>query len=362
MKKLIALGLCLLISLLNLITFTHAATNQDQVGSMAGKYLEANPQAGLVVGIIDGDQKWVFGYGKISAGNPSTPNGSTLFEIGSITKTFSALLAANLVVQGKWRLDDPVEKYLTETKIPAFKGQKITLRHLLNHTSALPRIPSDLYIGNDFDATNPYRAYTKKSMLEYVSRYQLIRKPGTEYEYSNLGFGLLGLCLEKVTGKAYETLLVETICNPFNLSDTRINLTQEQKKRLATGHSVNGKETSYWDFDAMDSAGALKSNANDLLLYTRAQMGQSESGLKEAIKLCHNFDYKKGTIPVALSWHGNKNKEIWLHSGGTGGFRSFLAFTKSTPKAVVVLAGSENSVDELGISLFEANVSGKLFL
>jgi len=154
--------------------------------------------AGIVVGLIDADgRQRIVSYGDPGPGQPPL-DGNTVFEIGSISKVFTSTVLAQLVQEGKVSLDDPAQKYLPATvHLPTRNGKPITLGNLAMQNSGLPRMPTNF---KPADAANPYADYTVQQMYDFLSSYQLPRDPGAEFEYSNLGVGLLGHILSRVTG------------------------------------------------------------------------------------------------------------------------------------------------------------------
>jgi Beta-lactamase class C and other penicillin binding proteins len=161
-------------------------------------------------------------------------DGDTIFEIGSATKVFTSLLLADAVKRGEVALTDPVAKYLpAEVKVPERAGRKITLVDLATHTSGLPSVPSNLAPKNP---ANPYAGYTVQQLYDFLSTYQLSRDIGAQYDYSNLGVGLLDNALSRRAGVDYETLVQTRITRPLGMKSTSIALSEEQKRRLASGH------------------------------------------------------------------------------------------------------------------------------
>ena len=313
---------------------------------------------GIVVGIINEKGSKVISYGKLSQDGSREVDGSTVFEIGSITKVFTALLLADMAERGELNLDDPIAKFLPESvKIPSKDDKQITLFHLGTHTSGLPRMPDNFHPA---DLENPYADYTVEKMYEFLSGYTLTRGIGTRIEYSNYGGGLLGHILALKAGRDYETLVTERICEPLGMNSTRIKLTPELLNRLATGHNVWGEVVKNWDFQALAGCGALSSTANDLLKFLAANLGLSESSLWPAMQKTLivqdsiNLTYKNHKI--GLAWFiGNKDgTEYILHNGGTGGYRSFIGFVQDKRRGVVVLSNSNHRVDDIGRHLLDS--------
>lgn len=199
---------------------------------------------GLVVATYAaGTAPRIFAHG--SSGRPGVPlDGNAVFEIGSITKAFTASVLAGMVARGEVRLDDAVDKYLPRAVVmPSRGGKQITLAHLATHTSGLPGLPSNLQVR---DSTNPYAAYTVERMYQFLTGYTLARDIGAEYEYSNLGMGLLGHALARRAGKSYEALLIERVLAPLDLDATRIAPTQAMRARFVKGHNPQGEPVPYW--------------------------------------------------------------------------------------------------------------------
>ncbi|NET50536.1 MAG: serine hydrolase, partial [Merismopedia sp. SIO2A8] len=210
----------------------------------------------LVVGVINGDLHSILGFSGFSEPSSSTPDGDTLFEIGSITKVFTSTLLSILVEDGQLELKNFIGNLITKYEhLP----RNITLESLATHTSGLPRLPSNLMKSAQKDPENPYAAYTIENLDEYLRSYdgKNVKTLGI-ISYSNLGVGLLGHILAHNLEISYEEAIVSRICNPLTLSNTRITLTDEQQARLAIGRSSKGKPVKNWDLPTFAGAGALK--------------------------------------------------------------------------------------------------------
>jgi CubicO group peptidase (beta-lactamase class C family) len=311
---------------------------------------------GIVVGIIDAG-----GTRIISCGNEGSYNGDTVFEIGSVTKVFTSLILADMVTRGEVKVDDPISKYLPNSvKVPKRGGREITFVDLSTHSSGLPRLPGNLSFWHLLiHSDNPYAGYTVQEMYDFLSTYTLPRDIGAEYEYSNLGAGLLGHVLALKAGTDYEALVLERVCRPLGMTNTLITLSPEMKERMAQGHNAAGKAVPNWDMPALAGAGALRSTGNDLLKLVAANMGLTKSSLTPAMELeqVPRHDTDLPNTRVALAWHITKTRGIEMvwHNGGTGGFRTFIGFDKKNHRGVVVLTNSANDknvdVDEIGGSL-----------
>jgi CubicO group peptidase (beta-lactamase class C family) len=304
---------------------------------------------GMVVGIVDEHGSSIVSYGKLDNGTDQEVNGDTLFEIGSITKTFTALLLQDMIEREEMKLDDPVAKYLPKSvKMPSRNGKEITLLQLETHTSGLPSFPDDN--ADPKRADNPYGDYTVEKLYAFLSGCQLTRDPGAKYEYSNLGMGLLGHVIALKAGTNYESLVVDRICRPLKMDSTRITLTPELKSRFATGHNQHGYAVSSWDFGALVGCGALRSTANDLLKYVSANLGLTPSSLTPPMEKMHVARFHADVIDhdVGLGWFITRElqgtKIVWK-TGSVSGYTAFACFDKMRRRGVVVLSNSEDGLD-----------------
>ena len=315
---------------------------------------------GIVVGVIGPEGRRVIAYGHLEKGDPRTLDGDTVFEIGSATKVFTSLLLADMVQRREVALDDPVAKYLPPgVKMPERNGRVITLVDLATHTSGLPPLPANL---KPKDPGNPYADYSVDQLYQFLSGYQLTRDIGSQYEYSNLGGGLLGHVLARRAGMDYETLVRTRICDPLGMNNTRITLTPEMKARLAVGHNRALDPVENWDLPTLAGAGALRSTANDMLTFLAANLGYIKSPLAPAMAAMLKVRRPTGQrgFDVAIGWHLYKttNTELVEHNGGTGGYRSYIGFDPKQRVGVVALSNTATmaGVDDIGRHMLDASV------
>ena len=340
----------------------------DEVKALLVQLVDVEKRApGIVVGMIAADpqERWVVGYGRLSATDTRLPDGDTVFEIGSISKVFTGILLAQAVVNGDVKLDDPISMFLPEgVTAPMYEGRSITLLDLATHTSGLPREPSN---SHPKDPSNPRADYTMNQMYDFLSGYRLTRAPGSSYEYSNYGMGLLGNLLVRRAGLAdYEALLLERITGPLGMDSTRIVMTPDMRSRLATPHRSYSVATSLWENITLAGAGGIQSTANDLLTFLAANMGITGTELQPALRLA-NTPQRPTDEPgnmVGFGWHIPgwsvmpvdqryiiPGRGISEHGGGTGGTRSYLAWDPQRKIGVVVLANAATNVEDVGDQL-----------
>lgn len=302
----------------------------------------------LVFGVVDGDKSEVIAFGKLDDGK--APDGDTVYEIGSITKTFTATLLAQSVLAGRVTLDTPVAQLLPDFQVPSRGGMEITLGELGTQHSALPRVPSNL---QPKDAGDPYAGYDAAKLKAFLAGYQLPRDPGATYEYSNLGFGLLGFALAQSERMAYGALIDQGILKPLGMSSSGAVFSDAMRARLALGHNNRGDVAKNWHMDALAGAGAIHSTANDMLRYLRVNMGVDQSPLAEAMKLAQQprSDMTK-TMRIGLAWMTTRKGTIW-HNGETEGYRSYIGFTADGRRGVVVLSNTDAYLDDLGFGALD---------
>ncbi|HEX8407240.1 MAG TPA: serine hydrolase, partial [Thermoanaerobaculia bacterium] len=301
---------------------------------------------GIVVGVIEPAGRRVVSYGKFAKDDDKRAvNGDTVFEIGSVTKVFTALLLADMAARGEVALSDPVSKYLP----PDVKAPKVTLEQLATHTSGLPRLPSNMA---PKEVDNPYADYTAAQMYKFLSI--AAPAPDPKYDYSNLGAGLLGHALARRAGMDYETLVRTRILAPLGMKSTSITLDAAMKDRLALGHDAEMKRAANWDIPTLAGAGALRSTANDMLTFLAAAIGMTKSPLAApmASMLATRRPAGGGGHEVALGWHiytANDREIVW-HNGGTGGYRTWVGFEPKSRTGVVVLSNASTGagVDDIG--------------
>ena len=316
---------------------------------------EQHQGIGIVVGIVDAHGRRIVGYGAMDKGDSRPLNGRTLFEIGSMTKVFTSLLLAESVERGEVRLDDPIAKFLPPgVKTPERGGKQITLVDLATHTSGLPRLPTNLA---PKDPNNPYADYSVDQLYAFLGSYALPRDIGAQYEYSNLGGGLLGHLLALRAGTDYGTLVRRRITGPLGMTSTTIALTQGQKARLAAGHDAGLDPAANWDIPTLAGAGALRSDADDMLTFLAAELGYVKSPLAAAMRaqLVPRRPTPMPGAEVALGWHVSAvpgGPVVW-HNGGTGGYRSMMAFDPKAGVAVVVLSNvaTQAGVDDIAFHI-----------
>ena len=319
---------------------------EEEVNYLADQYVKV----GAVVGIINKQQKrQVFSYGVKSIDNAEPPDTNTVFDIGSITKTFTAILAANMYLKLD-TIDEIVDHCLPADKVtmPVKDSVEINFLHLLTHTSGLPRTPhvdgSNYPLPDGFDGENPYSVYATEDVYEYLTNYCTLEfTPGTYWGYSNTGYGLLGHTLGLIDGSSYENILNRDIFNALGMDNSSLFLTDEQLANMAYGHNSSLKIVpNYTANDIFQGCGMIKSSLNDMFKYLESNMGLVGSPLYDAMMMSHQKVgiYTGSMGDMCLAWYIKEladGQEIVYSGGDTNGHSAYLAFNKSNLTGAIIL-------------------------
>ncbi len=326
--------------------------DKDLAEALASGQLAPGTGAGVSIGVVEHGVRKVFSYG---AAKPDS-----IFEIGSITKTFTGLILSQLVEQGKVHFDDPVRTLLPAGTVEKPAGAEITLLDLATQHSGLPRLPTNMSPANP---ENPYADYDAAKLYAFLAKQGVGKPEKTEFLYSNLGFGVLGQALAVHAGLTYPEVLKQEITGPLGLKDTTVALTPEQHARFLQGHNPAHRPVAAWDLGALQGAGAIRSTASDMLTYVEANLHPEKlpdanagpaATLRAALEQQHvlRADAMPGTR-IALAWLFETEKGNYWHNGGTGGFTSYAFFNPKGDYAAVVLlnttlSSSGSFADRLG--------------
>ena len=315
--------------------------------------VDSGRSTGIAAGMVLADGRThCLAYG--DAGHGRRLDEHSVFEIGSITKVFTATLLALMAQDGELALTDMVTDLLPAgVSLPSRGGRQITLLDLATQTSGLPRLPANMEPADD---ANPYADYSVTAMYEFLGGYVLPRDPGAKYEYSNLGVGLLGHALALRAGTSYEELVRERILEPLGMTSTAITVAGEMAQRFACGHDAAGSVVAHWDLATLAGAGALRSSIGDMMRFAQANLGAADGGsLGQALAATHAPRRRIGfPMRIGLNWHilGYRSATILMHDGGTAGFFSFLGVQPARRTAAVVLGNSTaEDVADIGLHL-----------
>lgn len=330
-------------------------TLDKTVDTLLDNYINTLGNVGASVAVYYKGYNYYYNYGETIKDAKQLPTNQSLYEIGSISKTFTATLLAKATIDKKVNLQDAITKYLPDSVAANKDLQNITLQQLSNHSSGLPRLPINI----NFTVTNylqPYENYDNKALFAFLKQFKAIRKPGESYEYSNLAVGLLGVILERIYKKPYEQLVLEQIAKPIGLTHTKMTLTKQDSAILTQGYNEKSEAVPAWNFKSLAACGAIKSNAADLLLYGKQQLNAFKSPLALYNQLAHKVTFNDSVQKVGLGWHFliDDADVVWQHGGGTYGCRTMLCVNETKELVVAVLTNNATNGDALGIKLLQA--------
>jgi CubicO group peptidase (beta-lactamase class C family) len=299
------------------------------------------PGQGIVIGVLDSaGPRFVAGGSGVSI----KVDRNTLFEIGSISKVFTALILADMVNKGEVSLDDPAAKYLPAGHhMPQRNGRQITLRDLSTHSSGLPRMADGMGRADGVD--DPFAVFGEDKLLAFLDGYQLTRDIGAKWEYSNLGVGLLGYLLGRAAHSDYETQLRKRVTGPLGMKDTLVTLPPRQAARLAAPFDRYMRPAKAWNMTLFAGAGGIRSSAADMLIFAKAVL-DPKSPIAAAMKtaLSVRAPGPGAAVQQALGWevmHPRPDRELLVHDGETGGYQTILILEPSKARAVVALSNSQ---------------------
>src|SRR5438105_8125697 len=332
---------------------TQSVPPDDEIRKILAERVGENEKAvGIVVGIIDPQGRRIISYGHRNAGDARPLNGDTVFEIASVTKVFTALLLADMVAKNEVALSDPASKYLTAVaiKLPEGNGHLITLLDLATHTSGLPFMPADAPPFNDPTAAK----YSTGDLKRYLASYQLTRDVGSDWDYSNIGYWVLGEALSARAGKNIEDLIRSCVLAPLKMTDTDFELSPTMKSSLAPGHDSALQPAPAAStvpiYAIMPAGGGLYSTANNLLTFLSQCMGYEPSPLAPAMNVA--LGNRRPVQPgneQALGWnvYGKDPDQVIFRDGSSFGYASVMAYDPNSRVGVVVLTNQIGDVGDI---------------
>ena len=296
--------------------------------------------AGASIGVLKHGVKRVLAYG--------TAKPDSIYEIGSISKTFTGLLLARMVVEEKATLDEPVRELLPPDTVSKPEGKEITLLDLITHHSGLPRMPGNFHPANFL---NPYADYRAEDLYAYMAKRGVAKPSRTGFLYSNLGVGLLGQALSNRAATTYPNLVKQEITGPLGMNDTAASWAPEQADRLLQSYNARHQTLPPWDLHALAGAGAIRSTSDDMLTYLQAQLHPEAlasrdsrlHALATALAQSHELwaDADDHTR-IAFAWIFDPATGTYWHNGGIAGYTSYAFFNPKGDYAGVSVFNTRN--------------------
>ncbi len=335
------------------IAFAQTVGITDAVKKEIKSRVDQGTYPSLVVGYIDATGISYYAYGNKSLDTTSPVDENTIYEIGSISKTFTGLLLADAVEQGVVALEDPLQKYLPKgVSSPTYENTEITLVSLSNHTSSLPRMPDNF---DSADPNNPYVDYSAAQMYAFLNDTNIVEPVGSRASYSNYGQGLLGYTLASIQGEDYESLLRKEITKPFKMKNTAVSFSKAMRTNLALPYD-NQKKAYNWDIISLAGAGGIRSSTKDMMTYLSYMMGMKKTAKASAIQRTQKRTTKEDLPSIGLAWfieETSSGKTLYQHGGATGGYRAFAAFIPEEQRGVVLFTNCTQGPEDIAYTILD---------
>ncbi len=318
--------------------------------------LDSSRLTGFVVGVVDGDSTFCFGFGRLSKLDPRPPDGNTIFEIGGLTHVFAAAALEIFESEGKIDLDLPIAGYLP-SEFQFARAATITSRQLLSHTSGLPKLPNN--IGDEErDITQPFADYSFENLLEFLQTLPDSVASKSKYLFSHINFAILERVISHISRQPYKDFFekksqpqlltppsIEGVYTFFGVS--KANFT------VAQGYNLSALPVPMRRYLSFEGALGLKSNANDLLFFMRKQLTNPILQKSHRIESPTFFDRKTS---IGHAWHvirQRRDTEVVGQSGSTSGMSAAMFFIPRSRKGVVVLSNSKASVNRIAFLILQ---------
>ena len=347
----------LILLLVAMFTFEIGNAQNRRLEKQVSKYIEyevnLNDNPGIIIGIINGDSVYIYSFGEMKKGKSAQLTDSTMFDIGSMTKVFTASLLQILVDEGKIDYQKTLGDYLDkETLNPSLHG--ITVRQLATHTSGLPRLPTN-FSERDQDPNNPFAYYRKEDFDIFLKDYNLLTS--STYMYSHINYALIERVIESIENERFEAVMNREMLQNLGLSNTTYELTKSQYDNLSPGYLLTGEDAPETLFNSFYGAVGLKSDMADLIKFIQynLEVGAERSALQSSLYKTHDFQVNTGIkkyIDAGIGWHIVRPKRkfynVISHRGTSVGHQAYIAFVPETKTGVIVLANSRNSLEGFG--------------
>ncbi|MBO2012150.1 serine hydrolase domain-containing protein [Hymenobacter negativus] len=312
----------------------------------------SNPKhVGLSIGVSCAGKRTFYNYGRVAGTSSPAPTEKTIYEIASLTKSFTGLLLAQAVIDGKIGLHDEVQTYLGPAYANlAYHGRAIRLVDLANHTSGLPKNVPALPSGvSPREMMAQYADFSEEAFLREIRRVVPDTVPGTRFAYSNAGTQLLGIVLQRVYHTSYGQLVRRYITRPHHMRDTELAVKPRQHPRCAQGYNAAGEpmpELTFWR--TVPAAGFLKSTTRDLLAYAEWNLNEQDP----VVALAHQPTFRHTTeanADIGLCWfvtpEGPGERQVH-HAGGSFGTTSYCLLSPAGRTGIVCLANDAGPTTE----------------
>ena len=326
---------------------------------LATVFVERPANAGIAIGVTRNGSRHIVSRGVRSKSDPTVfVEESTLFELGSVTKTFTGVALAQAVLDGRISLEQPIGDFLP-TSI-AFPDQvlAIPVGALATHTAGLPSDPPSVSFITRTFRKNPFKQVTDRQAFESLAELEAQVGSGREYSYSNFGFMILGRLLEEATGIPYARLIEEDVAGSLGMNNTWVEPPESELSHLAVGHRV-GDAVEHWYSIPLPGASGVVSSVPDMLTFLESHLNSDGTPLAQALRLAMDPRTRASTtVEVALGWHVYTEPDvprIFYHNGSMMGFRSYVGMAPELGLGIVVLGNSRDpTISSIGRLIMRA--------
>ncbi len=307
---------------------------ENAITKNALQLLEDKRFHSVSIAVLKNGETTIKHFGELTIGKENRPNDSTLYEIASVTKTFTGYVAAKAVLDKKIDLNDDIRNYLDEPYPNlAFKGEPIKIKHLITHTSGFPNFPP--------------KSENKQAFLEGLKLIKIEAKPGEIYAYSNTAPELMAYILEKVYQKPFEELVTEFVLKPNQMNHTKFTLNENDKARLVKGYNDKNELMPNFNRTLWGGISGLHATTPDLVKYMKLQLDQSNPIVNESHQKLHQegTDFWEG-----YHWYiiENDHQLIYRHHGGIYGMQNwFVIYPKQNIGIAILTNTSFNETGEI---------------
>ena len=346
----ICAGVFLLLAGIQAHSDTQDQSLKEQIARLAEPVLIQRQTIGIAIGILGGDgQRHYYAFGRVSTEGYRAPNEDTLFELGSITKCFTGILLADMVLRNEVRLDETAESLLPRgAALPRVGGRPITLEELATYSAGLPRMPDNM--GRTYEERAHYSPEKMFEFLRALASRERGAGPERHYLYSNLGFALLGHCLGDRAREPIRPLLISRVVRPLGMESTCFQPGPRLEERVARTYDKEGKPVPPWETGAIAPAGMLRSSSREMVRFLAANVGRERTPLADAIQFAQRPRYQTGTTEkhphnhdIGLAWFIDPQTGFIAHDGATAGSSANVVFDPKSKIGVVVLMNQQGA-------------------
>ena len=343
---------------------------ESLINEVSQNYMEEKDICDMCIGISQFQRTYFVCMSQSPINNSATLDNSSVFEIGSITKTFTYAAMLKTLNNHNIEIDSPIADYLPKNIMQLNPNiGNITWQQLATHTSGLSRMPMgwDLVTAKSLfemcTLGNPYEGFTTEYIYDYLLSTDIEKADKELGSYSNLAVGLLGLLLSEVENKSYPQLIADYITSPLNMTSTTVNL-PTKKDKMVNGYGqyrrlgslvVSAQSAPSIFSNGLAGAGAIRSSTKDMMIYLKNSMKDYKNSVFQEAKYTSRLS-EKGKVNlgwIVVDMPGKLGESIIAHDGATGGFRSYLGFVESEDIGVIILTNGTRSVTSLGKNILQ---------